>query len=83
MSLDIVGTVANFMLDAGLDTESTSTVVEVLDEFDNVIRGSLALRISEALYNNDGCYPEPHWKIFEQGYQAGIAKAVEIIEGKQ
>lgn len=70
------------MLEMGLDAQSTSVVVEMLDTHNNLLREYLVEEILETTYNEQGYFPEPHWKIFAQGFEAGIAKAVEVVKGE-
>lgn len=79
MSEDVTVKAAKFMLEMGLDAEATLSVVEMLDAFEALCRGNLAQELSNTIYD-EGYYPEPHWKIFAQGFEAGIAKAIEVVE---
>lgn len=45
MSKDLVGMTASNLLDMGLDAESTSAIVEMLDEYGRMLREQLALEI--------------------------------------
>jgi hypothetical protein len=79
MSYDLAGETAKNMLKMGLDTSVTNALLEMFDAYDELLREILANDILGIIYNDNGIYPEPHWKIFENGFQQGIEAAVTLV----
>jgi hypothetical protein len=78
---DLAGLTAKSMLENGIDAESTAAVLAMMDEYGKLLREQLIHEIVITPYNNAEYFPEPHWKIYAEGYQFGIDRAIEIIRG--
>jgi hypothetical protein len=81
MSKDIAGQTANNIMNMGLDAESTKVVLEMLDTFEAILRDSIHQEILNSEYNQSNHFPEPHWKVYAEGYEYGKNQAAEIAKG--
>jgi hypothetical protein len=83
MSVDIVGHTASSIMNMGLDAESAKVVLEMLDAFEVALRESIYQEILNSEYNQSNYFPEPHWKVYAEGYEYGKEQAAEIAKGFQ
>ena len=83
MSVDIAGHTARSIMNMGLDAESAKVVLEMLDAFEVALRESIYQEILNSEYNQSNHFPEPHWKVYAEGYEYGKEQAAEIAKGFQ
>lgn len=80
MSKDIAGDTANNIMNMGLDAESAKIVLEMLDAFELALRESIYQDILDSEYNQSNHFPEPHWKVYAEGYEYGKKQSAEIAK---
>jgi hypothetical protein len=75
MSKDLVGMTASNLLEMGLDAESTSAIVEMLDEYGRMLREQLALEIEAEMRNTR------EFDTLNNARNTGLRRAAFIVRG--